>query len=160
MILPEDLKQLLLAFNAHGVEYLIIGGYAVGVYAEPRATKDIDLFIRSEVRNSEAVFRALAAYGAPIAGLTPADFRDDPNSVFQIGLPPARVDILQHIVGVTFDEAWEHRTETSVDGVATHVIAAEHLIQNKLQSGRMRDLADVEAIREANPEKPRTIEPA
>jgi hypothetical protein len=85
MILPEDLKQLLRAFNEHGVEYLVVGGYAVGVYAEPRATKDLDLFIRSEVKNSAAVFRALAAYGAPIAGLTPADFCDDPNSVFQIG---------------------------------------------------------------------------
>jgi predicted nucleotidyltransferase len=154
MILPEDLKQLLLAFNVHGVEYLIIGGYAVGVYSEPRATKDLDLFIRADIRNSEAVYRALAAFGAPIDGLTPADFRDDPNSIFQIGLPPTRVDILQHIVGVNFDEAWEHRTETTVDGVATHIIAAEDLIQNKLQSGRMRDLADVEAIREANPEKP------
>ena len=154
MILPEDLKQLLLAFNVHGVEYLIIGGYAVGVYSEPRATKDLDLFIRADIRNSEAVYRALAAFGAPIDGLTPADFRDDPNSIFQIGLPPTRVDILQHIVGVNFDEAWEHRTETTVDGVATHVIAVEDLIQNKLQSGRMRDLADVEAIREANPEKP------
>jgi len=154
MILPEDLKQLLLAFNVHGVEYLIIGGYAVGVYSEPRATKDLDLFIRADIRNNEAVYRALAAFGAPIDGLTPADFRDDPNSIFQIGLPPTRVDILQHIVGVNFDEAWEHRTETTVDGVATHIIAAEDLIQNKLQSGRMRDLADVEAIREANPEKP------
>jgi len=153
MILPEDLKQLLLAFNAHGVEYLIIGGYAVGVYSEPRATKDLDLFIRSNITNSEAVYRALAAFGAPLAGMTPADFRNDPNAIFQIGLPPARIDILQHIGGVTFDEAWEHRTETSVDGVATHVIAVEDLIQNKLQSGRMRDLADVEAIREANPKK-------
>jgi hypothetical protein len=87
MILPEDLRQLLRAFNEHGVEYLVVGGYAVGIYAEPRATKDLDRFIRSEVKNSEAVFRALAAYGAPIAGLTPANFRDDPNSVFQIGQP-------------------------------------------------------------------------
>jgi hypothetical protein len=151
MILPEDLKQLLRAFNEHGVEYLVVGGYAVGIYAEPRATKDLDLFIRSEVKNSEAVFRALAAYGAPIAGLTPADFRDDPNSVFQIGQPPARVDILQHIDGVTFDEAWRQRAEASLDEVDTYVISAGHLVKNKLQSGRLRDLADVEAIRAANP---------
>jgi hypothetical protein len=147
-MLPEDLRQLLLAFNAHGVEYLVVGGYAVGTYAEPRATKDLDLFIRSEVQNSEAVYRALAAYGAPVAELTAADFRDDPHSVFQIGQPPARVDILQHIDGVDFDPAWE-RTEASVEGVPAHIISREHLIQNKLQSGRMRDLADVEAIREA-----------
>jgi predicted nucleotidyltransferase len=152
MILPEDLKQLLRAFNEHGVEYLVVGGYAVGIYAEPRATKDLDLFIRSEVKNSEAVFRALAAFGAPITGLTPADFRDDPNSVFQIGQPPARVDILQHLDGVTFDEAWQQRAETSLDEIEAHVISANHLVQNKLHSGRLRDLADVEAIREANPE--------
>jgi hypothetical protein len=153
MMLPEDLRQLLLAFNAHGVEYLVVGGYAVGIYAEPRATKDLDLFIRSEVKNSEAVYRALAVYGAPIAGLTPADFRDDPHSVFQIGHPPARIDILQSIDGVDFEEAWTQRTEATLNNVTAHVISAEHLIQNKLKSGRIRDLADVEAIREANPEK-------
>jgi hypothetical protein len=148
-MLPEDLRQLLLAFNAPGVEYLVAGGYAVGIYAEPRATKDLDLFIRSEIRNSDAVYRALPAYGAPIAELTAADFRDDPHSVFQIGQPPARIDILQHIDGVDFDEAWKQRVEASIDGVSAHVISAEHLVQNKLRTGRMRDLADVEAIREA-----------
>jgi len=153
MILPEDLRQLLLAFNAEAVEYLVVVGYAVGIYAEPRATKDLDLFIRSGISNSEAVFRALAAFGAPLAGLTPADFRDDPNSIFQIGLPPARVDILQSFDGVSFDEAWLQRIEASIDDIAAHVISARHLIQNKIQSGRLRDLADVEAIREANPEK-------
>jgi hypothetical protein len=103
MTLPEDLKQLLLAFNAHGVEYLVVGGWAVGFYSEPCSTKDIDLFIRSGVKNSEAVFRALADFGAPLAGLTPADFRDNPDSVFQIGYTPARADILQSIDGVDFD---------------------------------------------------------
>jgi len=149
MTLPEDLKQLLLAFNAHKVEYLVVGAYAVGGYSEPRATKDIDLFIRSEVKNSEAVYRALAEFGAPLAGLTPADFRDDPKSVFQLGMVPARADILQHIDGVNFDEAWEKRVAVTVDGIPTHVISSDLLIQNKLASGRLQDLADVEAIREA-----------
>ncbi|WP_263357996.1 nucleotidyltransferase [Acidicapsa ligni] len=148
-MLPEDLKQLLLAFNANEVEYLVVGGYAVGIHAEPRATKDLDLFIRSADKNSKAVYCALVAYGAPLVGLTPADFRDDPDSVFQIGQPPARVDILQHISGVEFEEAWKQRTEAIVDGVPAHIISIEHLIQNKLESGRMQDLADVEAIREA-----------
>ncbi|HEX4321984.1 MAG TPA: nucleotidyltransferase [Acidobacteriaceae bacterium] len=148
-MLPEDLKQLLLAFNEHRVEYLVVGGYAVGVHAEPRATKDLDVFVRSSEVNSEAIYRALAAYGAPIAELTPADFRNDPNSVFQIGQPPARIDILQHIDGIEFEEAWKHRAEAAVDGVPAHIISAEHLIQNKLKSGRMRDLADVEALQEA-----------
>jgi len=150
MTLPEDLRQLLLAFNEHGVEYLVVGGWAVGYYSEPRSTKDIDLFIRSGVENSESVFRALAQFGAPLAGLSPADFRDNPASVFQIGFAPVRADILQSIDGVEFDEAWPHRVELSLDGIAVHVISAEHLIQNKLKSGRLSDLADVEAIREAD----------
>jgi hypothetical protein len=101
------------------------------------------------VKNSEAVFRALTEFGAPLAGLTPADFRDSPTSVFQVGLAPARADILQSIDGVDFDEAWAHHVELSLEGIAVHVISAEHLIQNKLKSGRLSDLADVEAIREA-----------
>jgi hypothetical protein len=95
MTLPEDLRQLLLAFNEHGVKYLVVGGWAVGFYSEPRSTKDIDLFIRSGMENSEAAFRALGKYGAPLAGLTPADFRESPTSVFQIGFAPVRADILQ-----------------------------------------------------------------
>jgi len=150
MTLPEDLRQLLLAFNEHGVEYLVVGGWAVGFYSEPRSTKDIDLFIRSGVKNSEAVFGALAEFGAPLTGLSPADFRDNPTSVFQIGFAPVRADILQSIDGVEFDDAWPHRVELSLDGIAVHVISAEHLIQNKLASGRLRDLADAEAIREAD----------
>jgi predicted nucleotidyltransferase len=145
-MLPEDLKQRLRAFNATGVEYLIVGGYAVGIYAEPRATKDLDIFIRPESGNSERVYRALASYGAPLEGLSAADFTD-PGAIFQVGVAPARIDILPCIDGVTFDEAWEQRVEVMLDGVATHVISSGHLMQNKLRSGRMRDLADVETIR-------------
>jgi predicted nucleotidyltransferase len=145
-MLPEDLKQLLLAFNAHGVEYLIVGGYAVGFYAEPRATKDLDLFIRPEIGNSERVHRALAAYGAPMTGLTAADFTE-PGTIFQIGIAPARIDVLPHIDGVSFDEAWNQRVDVMIEGVSAHVISAQHLIQNKLHSGRARDLADVEEVR-------------
>jgi uncharacterized nucleotidyltransferase DUF6036 len=152
-MLPNDLRELLLAFNAHGVEYLLVGGYAVGVHAEPRATKDLDIFVRPERSNSEIVYRALAAYGAPLAGVNPADFCNDPNSVFQIGQPPLRIDILQQIDGVTFDEAWPKRIEALIDDIPVHVISAEHLIQNKLASGRLRDLADAEAVRLATREK-------
>jgi hypothetical protein len=106
-MMPKDLKELLRAFNDHAVKYLIVGGYAFGVHAEPRATKDLDLFIRADEENSQALFRALAQYGAPLGGFSPADFMD--GTVFQIGQPPARVDILQHIDGVSFDQAWENR---------------------------------------------------
>jgi len=148
-MLPNDLRELLLAFNAHGVEYLLVGGYAVGIHAEPRATKDLDIFVRPERPNAEIVYRALAAFGAPLTGVAPGDFCDDPATVFQIGQPPLRIGILQQFDGVTFDEAWPNRIEAQMDGIPVHVISAEDLIRNKLASGRLRDLADAEAIREA-----------
>jgi len=149
-MMPKDLKELLRAFNDHTVKYLIVGGYAFGVHAEPRATKDLDLFIRPDEENSLALFRALTQYGAPLDGLSPADFTD--GSVFQIGQPPARVDILQHIDGISFDQAWENRIEGLVDGeVRTVVISKDDLIQNKLASGREQDILDVKKLRAAAP---------
>jgi predicted nucleotidyltransferase len=152
-MLPNDQRELLLAFNEHGVEYLLVGGHAIGVHAEPRATKDLDVFVRPDPENAEIVYRALAAFGAPMAGLTPADFCNDPSSVFQIGHDPLRIDILQSIDGVTFSEAWPRRIEAVIDGISVPVISADDLIRNKLASGRLQDLADAEAIRAASREK-------
>jgi hypothetical protein len=154
-MIDQDLKDLLLALNAHGVEYLVVGGYAVGVHSEPRATKDLDIFIRADEKNSVAIYHALAAFGAPLKNLTPEAFRNEPASVFQIGLPPNRIDILQSIDGVTFDEAWKSKVEGLVDGeVPAHVISRDHLIRNKLSTGRAQDLADVEAMRNAAGSQP------
>ncbi len=146
----KDQREIIAAFNAHGVKYLVIGGHAVSIHAEPRGTKDLDLFIKADKENSEAVFAALAELGAPIGGMTAADFNDKPTSVFQMGDQPGRVDILQGIAGVSFDEAWESRVEELLDGqTPAHVISREHLIQNKLAVGRFQDLADVEKLRES-----------
>ncbi len=147
-MMPQDLKELLRAFNDHGVKYLIVGGYAFGVHAEPRATKDLDIFIRSDEENSQAVFRALAQYGAPLDGYTPSDFMD--GTTFQIGQPPARIDILQHIDGISFDAAWENRIEGAIDGqVQAAVISRDDLIRNKIASGREQDILDVKKLRAA-----------
>lgn len=145
-MMGEDLKDLLRAFNAHAVKYLVVGGYAFGVHAEPRATKNLDLFIQPTQENSEAVFRALAQFGAPLEGLGPADFMD--GTIFQIGQPPARVDILQQIDSISFDEAWVNRIEGRVDGeVPAVVLSKEDLIRNKVASGREQDLLDVKKLR-------------
>lgn len=149
-MMPKDLKELLRAFNDNAVKYLIVGGYAFGVHAEPRATKDLDIFIRSDEENSRAVFRALTQYGAPLDGLSPADFMD--GSAFQIGQPPARIDILQRIDGVTFDQAWKNRIEGLVDNeITTAVISRDDLIRNKLASGREQDILDAKKLRAVNP---------
>lgn len=147
-MMPQDLKELLSAFNKHGVKYLVVGGYAFGVHAEPRATKDLDLFIRSDELNAAAVYRALTQYGAPLDGLSPRDFID--GSTFQIGQPPARVDILQSIDGLTFDEAWQNRIEGLIDEeVNVNVISRNDLIRNKLASGWEQDLLDAKKLRAA-----------
>jgi len=145
-MMGEDLKDLLRAFNAHAVKYLVVGGYAFGVHAEPRATKNLDLFIQPTQENSDAVFRALAQFGAPLEGLGPADFMD--GTIFQIGQPPARVDILQQIDSISFVEAWVNRIEGRVDGeVPAVVLSKEDLIRNKVASGREQDLLDVKKLR-------------
>jgi predicted nucleotidyltransferase len=155
MNLTRDLKDILKAFNAHSVKYMIIGAHALGVHAEPRSTKDLDLFIRSDPENAQAVFRALAQFGAPIAGMSPADFAD--GTTFQMGQPPERIDVIQRIEGVNFDEAWPNRIEGEVDGIPACIISREDMIRNKLAAGRYQDLADVEKLRAA--EKATRTEP-
>ena len=150
--LSHDHVALLSALNEHNVQYLVIGGYAVGLHSEPRATKDLDVYVRSDEINSQAVYRALAAFGAPLSGLTPADFNDG-RSFFQMGFPPEQVDVLQSIEGVQFDECWGSRIYAVIGTLRVPVISADQLIRNKLAAGRPRDLLDVEEIREAQKEK-------
>ncbi|HKD04475.1 MAG TPA: DUF6036 family nucleotidyltransferase [Bryobacteraceae bacterium] len=147
----QDFKELLSAFNEHRVKYLIVGGYAVAVHSQPRATKDLDIFVEPSSENAKAVFAALAKFGAPLADLRPEDLTD-PNIFFRMGTPPQMVDILSRISGVEFDEAWKRRIEAVIDeriGLKAFVISANDLIANKTAFGRPYDLADVDAIRKA-----------
>lgn len=147
-MMNKDFQDILRAFNAHKVKYLVIGGYAFGVHLEPRTTKDIDLWIRTDRENAKAVFQALTDFGAPIAGMTPDDFMD--GTIFQMGQSPERIDILQQVSGLDFDSAWEHRLEGFIDeDTPALVISREDLIRNKLASGRDQDLLDVKRLRAA-----------
>jgi len=149
MAFPKDFKDLIELFNKNHVEYLIVGGYAFGVHVAPRSTKDLDLFIRASQKNSEAVWNSLARFGAPLAAYTPKDFRDG-KSTIQLGVEPNRIDIIQKIDGVTFDEAWKHRVLAMIDGeLPVSLISREDLLQNKRAAGRPRDLADAYEIEEA-----------
>ena len=146
-----DFKELLSIFNAHGVKYLIVGGYAVSFHAQPRATKDIDLLIKPDADNAKAVYTALAKFGAPVEGLTPEDLRE-PGKFFRMGREPVAVDILLEIDGVDFDRAWERRVEGVIDtasSLTAHFISSADLIAAKVAAGRPQDLADVAALREA-----------
>lgn len=162
----QDYKDLLSAFNAHGVKYLIVGGYAVIVHAQPRFTKDIDLFIKADPLNAQATFAALAEFGAALDDIQPEDFAD-PHTFFRFGRDPRGFDILPSLPGVDFDAAWERRLETRIDsesGLMAFVISREDLIDAKLAAGRPQDLADVDAIRRAaesqNAPGPNTNPPA
>ena len=145
--MDQNLKELLLALNKHHVKYVVIGGYAVFVHAQPRATKDLDVFIESSPANALAVYKALAEFGAPLAEFTVEDFHT-PTICARFGNPPYCFDVLQQISGIDFATAYKNSDELLIDGdLPARYISAEDLITNKLASGRLQDLADVEAIR-------------
>src|SRR5208337_4969025 len=146
-----DFKELLSVLNAHRVKYLVIGAYAVSIHAQPRATKALDILVKADAENAAAIFAALAQFGAPLEGLTAADFAE-PGPFFRMGREPVGVDILTAIPGVDFDAAWERRVEAVLDaetGLRAFFISRDDLIAAKLASGRPQDLADVSAIQEA-----------
>ncbi len=147
----EEFKELLSIFNAHGIKYLVVGGYAVGLHSQPRATKDIDLWIRPDAENAKAVYTALAEFGAPLEGITAAEFTE-PGMFFRLGSPPLMVDILPQIAGIDFDTAWERRVEAVIDdlnGSKALFVSETDLVASKLAAARPQDLADVDAIRKA-----------
>jgi len=147
----QDFNELLSIFNDHKVKYLVVGGYAVGFHSQPRATKDLDLFIKPDPENAKAVYLALAEFGAPVAGLAPDDFVK-PGFFFRMGKAPLMIEILPDIKGVDFDSAWGKRVETLVDpdtGLKALFISRDDLIAAKLAAARPQDLVDVDAIRAA-----------
>ena len=147
----QDYKDLLSAFHAHGVKYLIVGGYAVIFHAQPRFTRDPGLFIKADLANAQAAYAALAEFGAALEGVHSDDFMDR-NSFFRFGRDPHGFDILLDIPGVDFDAAWEQRVEAVVDptsGLKANFISADDLTISKLASGRPQDIADADAIRKA-----------
>jgi hypothetical protein len=156
-----DYKELLSVFNAHQVKYLVVGAYAVSVHAQPRATKDLDILIKADAENAEAVFAALAEFGAPLSGLTAADFAEA-GPFFRMGREPVVVDILTAIPGIEFESAWQRRVEDVIDPASrlkASFLSREDLITSKLASGRARDLADVEDLRKAAESQPKSKDP-
>jgi hypothetical protein len=143
-----DFKELLLTFNAHDVEYLIVGAHALAAHGHVRATKDLDVWVRPNQENAEKILTALSAFGAPRGDLTQEDLSRT-GTVFQIGMPPLRIDLITAIDGVDFEEAWPDRLVTAFAGVPVSVISRHHLIVNKKASARLQDLADIEGLQAA-----------
>lgn len=146
MFVNSDFSDLLKLFNDKKVRYLVIGGYAVVQYAEPRFTKDLDLWVSTDRKNAKAVYAALKEFGAPLAELTEDDFAEE-GYFYQMGNPPVRVDILMGIPGVEFEKAWKKKVEISFGNLPVNFISREDLITAKEASGRPQDLLDAEALK-------------
>lgn len=145
MFVNSDFSDLLRIFNDHNVRYMVIGGYAVVQYAEPRFTKDLDVLISTDATNAETVFNALREFGAPLTGLTPNDFAEE-GFFFQMGVPPLRVDILMGIPGIQFEDCWNRRVEVDFEGLKVIFISKQDLIASKRAAGRPQDLIDADLL--------------
>jgi hypothetical protein len=146
----RDFVEMLSAFSATGVEYLVVGAHAFGVHARPRATGDLDLWVRTTPENANRVLAALKEYGAPLHGVEREDF-ETPNRVLQLGVAPYRIDLLTSITGVSFEDAWPKRKLVPIDGLLVPILGREDLIVNKRATDRPQDRADVAALEEIEP---------
>lgn len=144
----SDFKDRLNIFNAHNVRYMVVGGYAVMKYTEPRYTKDLDIWVEASPENARAVFAALRAFGAPLSEMSAADFESE-GAIYQMGRPPARVDVLTSVTGVRFADAWSNRVAADFDGASAHLISREDLLANKRALGRLQDQMDAENLMNA-----------
>jgi predicted nucleotidyltransferase len=145
--LAQDFRDLLVELHDAGAAFVVVGGYAVAFHGHPRATKDLDVLVRSDASNAARVYRALAAFGAPLGAIEVAesDFATY-DGVLQIGLPPRRIDILNRATGITFDEAVAAHDSFQLDGRSIPIIGFEALLKNKIAAGRAQDRADVKAL--------------
>ena len=150
----RDYKELLQLFNEFGVEYLIVGGFAVMKYGEPRYTKDLDVWVDNSAQNSGRTVEALKRFGAPLErdNITAATFTEK-QVVYQIGIAPVRIDILTEITGVKFADAWKRKVASVFFGVPVHFISFDDLVANKRALGRESDLRDLRQGPGSGPEK-------
>lgn len=141
----QDFVDLLRAFAAADVRFLVVGAYALALHGRPRATGDLDIWIEATPSNAGRVMRALAQFGAPLQDLTEADFAR-PGVTYQIGVVPGRIDILTDLTGLTFDEAWPDRMRRPFGDIDVDFIGRDAFIRNKRATGRAKDLGDIEGL--------------
>jgi len=140
-----DFIDLLRAFIAADVRFLIVGAYALAIHGRPRATGDLDVWVEATPANASRVMRALGEFGAPLADISEADF-SRPGVTYQIGVPPGRIDILTEITGVTFADAWVDRLRRPFGDLDVDFIGRSSFVRNKRATGRPKDLGDIEGM--------------
>ncbi|MEM8886336.1 MAG: hypothetical protein AAGD14_19935 [Planctomycetota bacterium] len=150
MKLPADGREFIELLNSHEVEYLVVGGYAVGFHGYPRYTGDIEFFVRADEANANRLVDLLGAFGFADA----EQLRDNltrPDQIIQLGMTPYRIDLLTSISGVSFDRAWSGRVAGKLGDVEVPLIGREELLENKRQSNRAKDRADIEELEGPSP---------
>ncbi|SRR5688572_24475745 len=143
--LPNDFKEFLKLLRANEVEYMVVGGYAVGYYGYPRPTGDMDIWVSNSHQNAEKLVSALKKFGFASAELSVELFTQR-KSIVRMGVPPFKLEIITYIDGVAFAECYPERTITNIDGINVELISLEHLKKNKLASGRPKDINDLENL--------------
>lgn len=149
----QDFKDFISFLNENGVEYLLIGGFAVGIHGFPRLTGDIDFWIKPSKENSEKVVKVIEAFGLNFMKLKSDDFIKE-DQVFQFGVPPHRIDLMTSIERINFDDAYKEKIQIEHDGLKVNVISKKHLIENKIATGRNKDKLDAFELKKIN-DKPK-----
>lgn len=144
--LDQNFADFLKSLIANQVEYLVVGGYAVGYHGFVRATGDLDIFVRLSQQNAERLLSAFHDFGFDVPELTVAVFME-PGKIVRIGVPPLRLEVMNGISGVAFDQCYQQRVEETIDGVNVSFIDLESLLLNKQAAGRPKDIADLEALK-------------
>ena len=145
--IPKDFKELLELFAANGIEFVVVGGYALAFHGAPRFTGDLDLFVRPNHENAGRILSALEEFGFGSLDLSEKDF-ESPSQVVQLGRPPVRVDIITSIDGVPWQDAWAGKVSGKCAGVPVFFVGRDDFLKNKKAVGRRQDLADLEALGE------------
>jgi hypothetical protein len=145
-MLNPDFRDMLLCLKEEEVEFIIVGAYALAAHGFPRATGDIDIWVRNSPANAGRIMRALAKFGAPLSDLSEQDFTA-PETVVQIGVQPCRIDLTTGIDGIEFGDAWGNKVAVVVDGIEIFVPSKADLLKNKLAAGRDKDQGDIAWLR-------------
>jgi hypothetical protein len=144
-VLNPDFRAILSAFTEEQVDFIVAGAYALAAHGLPRATGDIDPWMRMSTGNSRKIWKAFEVFGAPMKGLQQEDF-EKKDLIVQIGRPPRRINVITSVSGLDFDDAWKNRTIVEIEGLSISVLGREDLVRNKKVVGRPQDLADVKRL--------------
>jgi len=145
MDISYDYRDLFKVLNRYKVRYLVVGAYAVVFYAEPRFTKDLDIWVEPSEQNAKRLYKALTKFGAPLKGITLEDFTNG-KMIYQIGVAPVRIDIMMGISGLKFYRAWKNRKQSKYAGISINILGFKELIYSKKKAGRAQDFLDIKKL--------------